>query len=454
MPGIADFMRSDEATKTVAGVTITESRRRPATHHRRNGFMKPQQATSVSSAGLVEMLADATAGRLWEFPGPGARRPDTASRVAEALRDPAGFPPVTEATVPGDRIALAVDPNVPELASVLRGCVATLWKPGEPPIEIVCWEEATGEAIDGLATSLRDLDTSAKDSVRVHRHRAADRGSLSYLAADASANPIYLSRVLVDADFVLPVVAHRSLDRTHQQDPTGLFPNFSDSSSRRRFLGLDTADRSAPGPLQPGPLQPGPLEVDWLLGVLVMLAVRPDADGNAGDVWAGTPQAINDAPPFAETSSPEPPGPAPLVVACLDGDEHQQTWGNVTRALAAARRFVSPGGTIVLWTGLAGPPPQGLAGDEESIHESDDSSPLPPWDEAAELAPTLQAITAEHRVLLHSRLDPDLVESMSLGVIDRLDELRRVSAGHESVGLLRAAQFAGTTLHPIHPSTR
>ncbi len=363
---------------------------------------------------------------------------------------------------------MAVDPNVPELASVLRGCVETLWKPGEPPIEIVCWEEATEDAIAGLAASLGDRGTSAKGSVRLHRHRAADRGSLSYLAADAAANPIYLNRTLVDADFVLPVVAHRALDRTHQQDPTGVFPSFSDSSSRRRFLGLDTPDGAGPdgagpdgagpdgaGPegAGPGPPQVGPLEVDWLLGVLVMLAVRPDADGNAGEVWAGTPQAINDAPPFAETSSPQPPGPAPLVVACLDGDERQQTWGNVARALAAARRFVTPGGTIVLWTGLAGLPPQGLAGGEESSLEPDDSSPLPPWDEAAELAPTLQAITAEHRVLLHSRLEPDLVESMSLGVIDRLDELRRVAAGHESVGLLRAAQFAGTTLHPIHPST-
>lgn len=325
------------------------------------------------------------------------------SRVRDALGAPLDFPPVVDATVPGDRIALAADPNVPGLSSVLQACVEILGRrTGQPP-DVVLWREATSRQIAALKQTLGD-------TAEVHRHAPDDRSQLSYLAADAAANPIYLHRILVDADFVLPIIASRRMDRSAGQDPTGLFPHFADSDSRRRFL--ESASGSAAAE--------DPLEVDWLLGIQVMVSVCADAEGMPGAVRAGTPARIQ-----AETAGEGSTGgePAAMVVASLDGDATQQTWANATRAISAARRHVTAGGTIVLWSAIADPPP-------------DD------W------AATIDDVLAEHRVLAHSRIDRDTIEGLSLGFVEGRDELRRLGAGYPHIGLLRAAQFAGTTLQP------
>ncbi len=426
--------------------------------------MKSPDPQRVCSAELPEVLSASVSGEVWEFfPARREAKPaggDAAAGAMAALRAPIDSPAAADATIPGDRIALAVDPNVPELAGVVRGCVDTLWEPGEPRLQLVLWEEAS----QGV---LEELSRTCGDRVEVLRHRCDDRPSLSYLAADAEANPVYLNRALVDADFVLPVVAHRSLDRASCQDPAGLFPHFSDSATRRRFL------------LEQRPAEPPQetIEVDWLLGVQLVLSVRSDPNGKAGEIWAGTPRAIAaDLPARAEpltsedalsdslkdpwdTERPQ----AALVVASLDGEASQQTWSNATRAIAAASRYAAPGGTIVLWSGLSEPPPRGLGRriQQESWkppkstgRASDGDASLTPWDQAAELAPILQTVLSEHRVLIRSRLEREMLESISFGSLQGLDELRRLSAQHSSVGVLRAAQFAGTSLHPVRQQGR
>ncbi len=42
---------------------------------------------------------------------------DPATAVAEALSNPLGYPPLTQASVPGDRVVIAIDSDVPLLAA-------------------------------------------------------------------------------------------------------------------------------------------------------------------------------------------------------------------------------------------------------------------------------------------------------------------------------------------------
>jgi hypothetical protein len=149
------------------------------------------------------------------------------------------------------------------------------------------------------------------------------------------------------------------------------------------------------------------------------------------------------------------PPAAPLLIASLDGNAQQQSWCNAARATAAASRYVQAGGTIVLWSAIDDPPSGrllDLADGKNAAHEEigpaeDD---FPAWDESMESAQTMARIATEHRLLIHSRLDEETIESMGLASVQSPRELSRLSRSFESCGVLRAAQFAGTTIDTPH----
>ena len=69
---------------------------------------------------------------------------------------------------------------------------------------------------------------------------------------------------------------------------------------------------------------------------------------------------------------------------------------------------------------------------------------FPDWKPYDLLAHSLAKIASEHRILLRSHLDEEVVESMGLGVIELPDQLSHLCDGFDSCGVLRAAQFAGS----------
>ncbi len=195
-------------------------------------------------------------------------------------------------------------------------------------------------------------------------------------------------------------------------------------------------------------------EVPWLLGVQLILSVTANSDGLAGEIHAGTIEAIaKRITPTLRRPDPVPP-PASLVVASLDGDQQQQTWENAVRAADAAIAYAEPEATIVIWSSVDEPPDGALlrlddGPESDSFHTDQDSEPIgesddfPPWDRFADLADRLHKVTQQHRVLLYSRLDPESVEPLGLGVIESAGELANLSRNFDSCGVLRAASFAG-----------
>lgn len=373
--------------------------------------------------------------KVWEYAPDAARHSaPTAERAAAVLRSPHGFPPFSAAVVEGDRVVLTVDPSVPELTEVIRGVLNFLEETDAASVAAVLWEE-TPERV------LETLNEAFGKTMTITRHCSDDRESLRYLEADLEGNPVYANREVVDADVVLPVLAYRPQNAAADHDPTGLLPWLADSATRHRYLQamLDPATK---------PLAP---ELGVQLGVQLTLSVKADSDGNAGYVSAGPPHVVLMLQ--ADLKRTEPLPAVPLVVAVIDGGWPQQTWANATRALTAAAQFVEPGGTLVVWSGIADDPPSGL---EQRI-ESDISHwldaavnsahPFPRRDEAAEIAGELRRIMQEHRVLFHGYVDRETVESVSFGVLDDEDDLRRVCSQFSRCGLLRAAQFAGGSLH-------
>ncbi len=406
---------------------------------------KPSGAFEAASAdGGVHFVTKKTglnSAEIWEYDaGTNRTSRDVVADTLRALTAPDDFPPIEAAIVAGDRVALAVDPNVPDVDAVIEGVLRMLHSTPAEHIEIVVWDEATDQ-------TLRRIRAAAGEH-KVIPHQSDIRESLCYLAADVDAEPIYLNRALVDADFVLPVVAIRPSNLSQRRDLTGVFPSLSDSATRTRF-----ADKISSGVASAPAMKSGNTiaeEVPWLLGVQLILGVTANSDGAAGEIHAGTLEALaKRITPTLRRPDPVPP-PAELVVAALDGDAQQQTWENVARAADAALAYALPDATIVIWSSLNQPPEGALLAidhdDEEppaTTQHGDDAETLPPRDRFSELARTLKRVAEKHRLMLHSNLPREVVEPLGLGVIESPQELANLSRHFQSCGVLRAASFAG-----------
>ena len=389
---------------------------------------------------------------VWEYDCLTKRRNlDVIDEVVGALNAPADFPPMDAAIVPGDRVAIALDPNIPQIENVLSGVFKTLSQSDISGIDIVFWEEASDEIIRRAK--------SVCDEHSVSVHRSDRREGLRYLAADDDADPVYLNRTIVDADFVLPVQSVRSLDGFFDRDLTGIFPSLADSAAQSRFFASRETVERKPAVVKMS------RESRFLLGVQLVLTVTVNAEGSIGEIIAGTPEAIGKRVLPIRRQPDEFPPNADLVVASLDGDAQQQTWPNAVRAAEAACRYTQPEGTIVVWTDIDTLPHgslQRIDGNsdrtlKENLMDGGELIPgdalnsedgFPKLDPQRVWADALSRVMSEHRVLIRTNLESADLESMGVGVIETASELAHLSESFATCGVLRAAQFAGST----HPS--
>ena len=206
--------------------------------------------------------------QLWEYDcGSKRSTADVPKAAFAALQAPLDFPPMSAAIVPDDRIALAVDPNSPQLAEVIRGVLQAIAATDAGAVDIVFWDEATDQTISLLRQVVGDAAT-------VSRHQADVRSELRYLAADEAGDPVYLDRMVVDADFVLPIISQRAMDRASQHDLTGVFPSLADSATRNRHqIQIWKPEANINERCED--------QIPWLLGVNLIMTVTPNASGSA-----------------------------------------------------------------------------------------------------------------------------------------------------------------------------
>jgi nickel-dependent lactate racemase len=289
-----------------------------------------------------------------------------------------------------------------------------------------------------------------RDAVQLAMHDSTHQTGLSYLAADAQGTPIYLNRLLCDADLVIPVGCLRAEDSIHRNGRAGiwndtLYPTFADRMA---------LDHLAPNgvPLTAGQTAHRHRQVDqvaWLLGVQITAQVVPAAGDSTSQVLAGSPDTV-----FREGRAlcqaewqREVPRRASLVVAGIGGGKGLQSWVNVGRALEAALRVVSDDGAIVLCTELQeklGPALKILAHSNENEatrswlrKQNSADAPL-----ARRLAESLDHVT----VYLLSNLSEDVVSSLGFAYVGSPHEIARLASHHHSCVLLPDAQYAWPTV--------
>jgi lactate racemase len=377
--------------------------------------------------------------------GPAEASENAAAGAARAFQSPLDFPPLRHATVPGDHVVLALAPGVQDASEVIAALVPVLMEGGAVAEDITILR--THEDVDAGADDPRSrLPAPLRDSVQLQTHEPSDRNELSYLAADAQGEPIYMNRQLCDADLIIPIGSlrpgqverHRSAAEPWNET---LYPTFADRK---------TIDHLAPNGvhLSSGQKLHRQKQVDqaaWLLGVQITAQVVPGRSQRALTVLAGSPEAVFHAGRARYQSAWETKVPqrANLVIAGIGGGRAQQTWANVGVALEAALGLVNDDGAIVLCTELdakIGPALRQLidSGDFETAghrlrkqHSSD--APL-----ARLLAEAQDRVT----IYLLSRLPEDEVTPLGIAHVGSPEEVARLASHHESCIVVADAQYA------------
>jgi nickel-dependent lactate racemase len=374
-----------------------------------------------------------------------AATPDPVAATLAALNDPLAFPPLSQAMVAGDRIAVTVARGVPHAESVVAGVIRCLAEGGASSEDIsLIIEPAAATPADSVTAAIPD---ELRRGLQISTHDPRNPKSLCYLAASRDNKPIYFNRRVFDADLVVPIGTMR-LDQSfgYFGVHTGLFPAFSDDATRSRLRIPSGGDREARRRRQRRETD----EAAWLLGVQFTVQVVPGRRESLLGVFAGEAVSVERAGRTLceSTWRYESPHRASLVVAAIEGGPEQQNWENFGRALFAASECVAEGGTIVLCSDLQGeigPALKRLVTSDEGQdrlhkalrHERSDDAPL---------AMLLSQVMQQAKVYLLSGLNEDEVEDLGVGYIEREADVQRLALRHDSCIIMGNAQHAMVTI--------
>ena len=366
---------------------------------------------------------------------------DPAAAVAAAVSDPLDFPPLARATVPGDRIVLAVDRGVPQVGAVVAGIVNTLLDGAAEPadIAIVQPDDKEGDCIESVTAQ---LPMPVRRAIQLHAHDPCDRNALAYLAASKDGDPIYFNRTICEADVVIPVGSMRLNESFGYNGVySGLFPAFSDEATKQRFSKPSAVLREN----QRQRRRDEAAEAAWLLGIQFTVQIIPGHGDSVLHVLAGDADCVarrGDALCQAAWRH-RVPRRAGLVIATIEGGPDHQTWENLARAIFASLRVITDHGTIVLCTDLKRPPGPALkrlaqVADSDRVLSQLQSAHTPDAAPASLLLETRERC----RVFLLSGLDGDVVEELGVGHVAQAQDIERLAHEHDSCILLANAHHA------------
>jgi len=357
--------------------------------------------------------------------------PDVPVLIREALEAPREFPPLARAIVPGDRVVIPFDADLPEGPTILAAVAATLRGAGAESIAVVSTAPPPDTSPEGVTWRTHDPD---------------DRDQNAYLASTQEGRRIYLDKLLTDADIVIPIGTLGYDPSLGYRGPWSvIYPGLSDREALARTRSAGVADASPDGDGEAEGDRPGLLEsaeVSWLLGCQFQVGILPAA-GGATRVVAGLESAVRSEGAAAVDAawSFRADERADVVVVGIGPPGRPSTLDELAGGLATAARLVRRGGKIVALArtaGEVGPAVRRLAGAENPRaalnrlrgHEADPDYPA---------ARQIAAVLAWADVYLHSGLDLEVVDDLGIVPLDRPEEARKLAAAAASCTLLSHA---------------
>jgi hypothetical protein len=362
---------------------------------------------------------------------PGVEGEAAARLVAEAVATPRHGPPLAAHVVPGDRVVIAVAGEIPCPAPVVEAVTGCLLAAGVA---------ADDTSVVWAAPIEPDAGQKAGEDLPGCLFDPATESATAYLAADAEARPLYLSRQLVDADVVVAVGGFGWDAAVGGRSPEGeLWPSFGRTENRRQLIAA-IARRGRGGLLD---WRSAVHDITWQLGVCASLRLVAGRSGSLHAAAFGLPEeATRLARAAAVGWRPLIEEPGDLTVATLSTPT--RGLAAAIRAIAAAARATHPEGTICLVGPIAEPP--GVV--------------LTRWRQGAPLAPLIKEalgsrdpalvadaahtrqlarVLGDRRLVLQCGFDEAVVEDLGFGHAADLTVVERLAARADQVVVLHEA---------------
>ncbi|MDO4569311.1 MAG: lactate racemase domain-containing protein [Planctomycetia bacterium] len=370
------------------------------------------------------------------------------ARICAALDAPQGYPPLRECLIQGDSVVLPVAPGLPMRDAILEAILEYLWaldephRPGRVAI-LLSAHDSPNAPFFSLELEKILPEEWMRERTTFIVHDPEKKEHLALLGLNEANESLVVSRELFEADFVLPIGFYLPRGaKGYWGVHTSIYPLFSDLETRNRFNLEEERDE----------LEAEAAEVTRQLGVALFfqasLAPRKKGAGRFQNLAAGAFHEM-DAAGYAEYSELWGARPAArLEAGCAiatvshGGDDPDERWRNIFRAVKNAANFVSDGGLIVVL--------------------ADFQPPIPPsleiYRQIRELNPSLKAIRKrnlpdapyvmdfirilnEYRVAFFPSFDGDFLEEIDVMPLQNLAELSRVVENRECVILPDAHQI-------------
>lgn len=367
---------------------------------------------------------------------------DVTQKMQQALNSPLELPPLNLAIVPGDKITIVVDPQVPVAGEIINAVWAYLSECGIAASDLTILQAALEPA--SSTPRLQDAVTEElQQQANWVVHDPESQDDLGYLGTSAGGERIYLSRHLLEADFVLPIekVGFDSLIG-YAGGGSSLYPGFSSLEVILKSRGQSHRELT---PSDSRPLRQLIDEVGWMLGLQYSLQVIPASGEQAAEIVFGSLEAaFRKAKQLLDQAwRVEPEYKAEMVIVAVESGPAGHQWNQLGGVLETARNLVTQDGRVVLLTQIDaefGEGMQLLA----SCHEPLDAiKPLRDKQPVDLVAATQLALAGDWAlVCLLSRADSDQVEDLFIIPLEDEAEIQRLLQTDETVSVIASAQHA------------
>jgi nickel-dependent lactate racemase len=399
----------------------------------------------------MSILLEYGASQRWTWSPPGSatfvhhggpeRSVQIGPTVTDGLAEPLEFPPLASAIVPDDRVVLVVDRRVPGTAAIVAAIWRVLESAGVQPRD-VCVLQPAALTHTELPDPRLVLPAAIRNEVQWHVHDATKEDACGYLASSASGERIYLSREVLEAEFVLPISVAEFDPLLGYRGPGAVFyPGLSTAAAFGKTLGQGHSE------LQPDddrPLRQLVEEIVWLLGIQFAIQTIPHRHlGSAAAVLVGSVEAVarRAKKQLDRGWRVQRPARTDTVVAAVSSGDGATLWEDIGAAVESAQKLVTRGGRIVVLSDLAqtaGPGIELLRSQTSArgaLQQLRTQTP-PDWLAASRLASAADWAS----VYLLSRLEPAIVEELFLTPLESEKEAQRLLDMAENCVLLAGAQ--------------
>ncbi len=384
---------------------------------------------------------------LLHHSGPAPLR-DVRGAIRESLASPIEFPALHQAVVPGDRIALVLDRNVPSSAEIVAEVCAVLLTAGLEPDHLHVLQPA---ALTGPRPSdpRRLLPSDVREVVGWKIHDPTAQDSMGYLASSAGGERIYLTREVIEADLVIPIarLGYDSVQgRRHVMG--AFYPGLSNTEAFTKSHG---EGHSELGPDEERPLRQLVQELTWLAGIQFAIQVLPAGRrGGAARILAGQPDAVtlHGQTVLDDNWRVRVDQRGETAIVSIPTVEGEPTgWEQLGAALEAACKLVVTEGRIVVLSDLAAEPSPGIEMLRSYRAAREALKPL-----RRESPPDLVAASQIARaadwasIYLLSRLPTPLIEDLFMTPLEHEREATRLIAQCDGCLILDGAQHVFTEI--------